>query len=54
MFIVVHALLRREGILFSLAGFDTSDVNTPPPNISFMDVLAEFTSKLIKQDKRSV
>ena len=46
--------LHREGILFSLSGMDSNDVSTTPANLSFLDVLAEFTSKLIKQDKRAV
>ena len=44
----------RDGILFSIANTDTNDLTKPPPNISFLEVLCEFTNKLMKQDKKTV
>lgn len=44
----------REGIKYSLRNGDTSarnDTDEPPTNLQFLDVLSEFTFKLISQDK---
>lgn len=47
--------LHRAGILFAVKGSETSEDPTgPPPNLSFLEILAEFTNKLLKQDKRVV
>ncbi|XP_078379288.1 cohesin subunit SA-2-like isoform X3 [Oculina patagonica] len=46
--------LHREGIKYSLRNGDTSarnDTDEPPTNLQFLDVLSEFTFKLISQDK---
>jgi len=40
--------LHREGILFSV---NPLDPNGPPPNLDFLEILAEFTNKLLNQDK---
>jgi cohesin complex subunit SA-1/2 len=48
---------HREGILFAVNPGDqgpNSDPTQAPANISFLDVLSEFTNKLLKQDKRVV
>lgn len=48
--------LHREGIMYSLRNGDTSvqkekQDDEPPTNLQFLDVLNEFTFKLITQDK---
>ena len=47
--------LHREGIL--LAGNpleNPDDPNAPPPNLPFLEILTEFSNKLLKQDKKVV
>ncbi|KAJ1523651.1 hypothetical protein ONE63_001493 [Megalurothrips usitatus] len=48
--------LHREGILFAV--FQSPDApedpSNPPPNLAFLEILSEFTNKLLKQDKRVV
>ncbi|KAL3283155.1 hypothetical protein HHI36_006308 [Cryptolaemus montrouzieri] len=47
--------LHRAGILFAVTGTDApEDPTGPPPNLSFLEILSEFTNKLLKQDKRVV
>ncbi|XP_075217243.1 stromal antigen isoform X2 [Lycorma delicatula] len=47
--------LHREGILFAVTPGDYIDDPTgPPPNLPFLEILTEFTNKLLKQDKRIV
>lgn len=47
--------LHREGILFAVNPLENSEDPTgPPPNLTFLEILAEFTNKLLKQDKRVV
>jgi len=47
--------LHREGILFAVERADFVDDPTgPPPNLAFLEILTEFTNKLLKQDKRIV
>ena len=47
--------LHREGILIAVNPLENPDDPTgPPPNLSFLDILAEFTNKLLKQDKKVV
>ncbi|XP_025079886.1 cohesin subunit SA-1-like isoform X2 [Pomacea canaliculata] len=49
------AAMHREGIVFSLTLPENSQPTTgAPPNLSFMEVLCEFTNKLMKQDKKTV
>lgn len=45
--------LHRAGILFASKNASPEDVN-PPINLLFLDVLNEFTNKLLKQDKKVV
>lgn len=49
------AALHREGIVFSTSTMEAADdpIN-PPQNIAFLEILAEFTNKLMKQDKKVV
>jgi cohesin complex subunit SA-1/2 len=47
--------LHREGILFSVNPLENpNDPTGPPPNLPFLEILSEFTNKLLKQDKRVV
>lgn len=47
--------LHRAGILFAVTGAEGSeDPICPPPNLPFLEILCEFTNKLLKQDKRVV
>lgn len=47
--------LHREGILFSVDPLENvEDPTGPPPNLPFLEILTEFTNKLLKQDKRVV
>lgn len=47
--------LHRAGILFAVSGAENSDDPTmPPPNLPFLEILSEFTNKLLKQDKKVV
>lgn len=47
--------LFREGILFSLTPLtNPNDPKGIPPNLAFLEILCEFTNKLMKQDKKTV
>lgn len=47
--------LHRAGILFAVQGAEApEDPTGPPPNLPFLEILTEFTNKLLKQDKRVV
>ncbi|XP_059146359.1 cohesin subunit SA-1-like isoform X2 [Physella acuta] len=50
------ATMHTEGIMFSLTPFENFDKgpNAAPPNLAFLEVLCEFTNKLMKQDKKTV
>ncbi|RUS69912.1 hypothetical protein EGW08_022327, partial [Elysia chlorotica] len=50
------ATMHTEGILFSLNPFENLDKgpDAAPPNLAFLEVLCEFTNKLMKQDKKTV
>merc|ERR1712198_468424 len=49
------AQLHREGILVAVTPMENpSDPPGPPPNLPFLEILAEFTNKLLKQDKKVV
>ncbi|XP_050542389.1 cohesin subunit SA-2 isoform X1 [Daktulosphaira vitifoliae] len=51
------AALHREGVLFAVGtdeGIVQEDPSVPPPHVAFLEILAEFTNKLLKQDKRIV
>lgn len=46
--------IHRAGILFAVQNTDSSDPSAPPPHLLFLDILNEFTNKLLKQDKKVV
>jgi len=47
--------LHREGILLAVNPLENpNDPTGPPPNLAFLEILSEFTNKLLKQDKRVV
>jgi cohesin complex subunit SA-1/2 len=47
--------LHRAGILFAALPHEgVEDSFAAPPNLLFLEVLTEFTNKLLKQDKRVV
>ncbi|XP_023012703.1 stromal antigen [Leptinotarsa decemlineata] len=48
--------LHRAGIIFAVTSSENTmeDPTGPPPNLSFLEILTEFTNKLLKQDKRVV
>lgn len=48
--------LHRAGILFAVTGAENNsdDPTGPPINLPFLEILSEFTNKLLKQDKRVV
>ena len=49
------AALHREGIHFTFDKIDNPvDPLGPPPNLPFLEILSEFSNKLIKQDKKIV
>jgi cohesin complex subunit SA-1/2 len=49
------AALHRDAILFATnPPKNSNDPTGPPPNLAFLEIAAEFTKKLLKQDKRTV
>jgi len=49
------AALHREGIYFSVTPMENPDDPAgPPPNLAFLEILCEFTNKLMKQDKKVI
>merc|ERR1719325_184983 len=47
--------LHREGILFSVNPLENPrEAGGAPPNLAFLEILTEFTGKLLKQDKKVV
>lgn len=44
-------VLHREGVLFAVSEI-SDDPTSAPPNLLFLEILMEFTNKLLKQDKR--
>lgn len=46
--------LHRAGILFAVSQNQdaTVDPSAPPPCLLFLEILNEFTNKLLKQDKK--
>lgn len=46
-------VLHRAGIVFAAQNNDaTDDPTAPPPCLLFLEILNEFTNKLLKQDKK--
>ncbi|XP_068572420.1 cohesin subunit SA-2a isoform X2 [Cebidichthys violaceus] len=48
------AMLHKDGIEFAFKEPSPQGQGSPPLNLAFLDVLSEFSSKLIRQDKRTV
>lgn len=49
------AALHREGIHFAFNKLDNPDNPLgPPPNLPFLEIILEFSNKLIKIDKKTV
>merc|ERR1712071_665171 len=47
--------LHRDAILFATNPLENpNDPTGPPPNLTFLEIAAEFTNKLLKQDKKMV
>merc|ERR1711902_316553 len=47
--------LHQEGILVAVNPLENpDDPNAPPPNLAFLEILTEFSNKLLKQDKKVV
>ncbi|KAF3841219.1 hypothetical protein F7725_007081 [Dissostichus mawsoni] len=47
------AMLHKDGIEFAFKEPSPQGPGSPPLNLSFLDVLSEFSSKLLRQDKRT-
>lgn len=45
---------RRDGIEFAFKDPSPQGEGGPPLNLAFLDILSEFSSKLMRQDKRTV
>uniref|UniRef100_A0A8D0AUJ1 Cohesin subunit SA n=1 Tax=Sander lucioperca TaxID=283035 RepID=A0A8D0AUJ1_SANLU len=48
------AMLHKDGIEFAFKEPSPQGQGSPPLNLAFLDILSEFSSKLIRQDRRSV
>uniref|UniRef100_A0AAQ5ZVB8 Cohesin subunit SA n=1 Tax=Amphiprion ocellaris TaxID=80972 RepID=A0AAQ5ZVB8_AMPOC len=48
------AMLHKDGIEFAFKEPSPQGEGSPPLNLAFLDILSEFSSKLIRQDKRTV
>ncbi|MEQ2315198.1 Cohesin subunit SA-2 [Ameca splendens] len=48
------AMLHKDGIEFAFKEPSPQGEGGPPLNLPFLDILSEFSSKLIRQDKRTV
>ncbi|XP_078392396.1 cohesin subunit SA-1-like [Cetorhinus maximus] len=46
--------LHLDGIKFAFQLYQPSALDSPPLNLPFLDVLSEFSSKLLRQDKKAV
>lgn len=47
-------LYYRDGIEFAFKYQNQKGQDYPPPNLAFLEVLSEFSSKLLRQDKKTV
>uniref|UniRef100_A0A7N6BYR5 Cohesin subunit SA n=1 Tax=Anabas testudineus TaxID=64144 RepID=A0A7N6BYR5_ANATE len=47
------AMLHKDGIEFAFKEPSSQGEGGPPLNLAFLDILSEFSSKLIRQDKRT-
>uniref|UniRef100_A0A2K5DAB2 Cohesin subunit SA n=1 Tax=Aotus nancymaae TaxID=37293 RepID=A0A2K5DAB2_AOTNA len=48
------ATLHKDGIEFAFKYQNQKGQEYPPPNLAFLEVLSEFSSKLLRQDKKTV
>uniref|UniRef100_A0A8C4IMY7 Cohesin subunit SA n=1 Tax=Dicentrarchus labrax TaxID=13489 RepID=A0A8C4IMY7_DICLA len=48
------AMLHKDGIEFAFKEPSPQGEGSPPLNLAFLDILSEFSSKLIRQDKKTV
>ncbi|XP_031442752.1 cohesin subunit SA-2 isoform X2 [Clupea harengus] len=48
------AMIHRDGIDFVFQGFVQQAEKHAPPNITYLTILSEFSSKLLKPDKKTV
>uniref|UniRef100_W5K784 Cohesin subunit SA n=1 Tax=Astyanax mexicanus TaxID=7994 RepID=W5K784_ASTMX len=48
------ATLHKDGIDFAFKFPNPKGAEYPPPNLAFLEVLCEFSSKLLRQDKKTV
>uniref|UniRef100_A0A8C9U8Z0 Cohesin subunit SA n=1 Tax=Scleropages formosus TaxID=113540 RepID=A0A8C9U8Z0_SCLFO len=48
------ATLHKDGIEFAFKYQNPKGMEFPPPNLAFLEVLSEFSSKLLRQDKKTV
>uniref|UniRef100_A0A8C1BD69 Cohesin subunit SA n=2 Tax=Cyprinus carpio TaxID=7962 RepID=A0A8C1BD69_CYPCA len=48
------ATLHKDGIEFAFKYQNPKGPEYPPPNLAFLEVLCEFSSKLLRQDKKTV
>ncbi|XP_038837191.1 cohesin subunit SA-2-like isoform X1 [Salvelinus namaycush] len=48
------AMLHKDGIEFSFKEPSPQGEGNPPLHLAFLDILSEFSSKLMRQDKRTV
>uniref|UniRef100_A0A8D3CU67 Cohesin subunit SA n=1 Tax=Scophthalmus maximus TaxID=52904 RepID=A0A8D3CU67_SCOMX len=48
------AMLHKDGIEFAFKEPSPQGEGSPPLNLAFLDILSEFSSKLMRQDKRTV
>uniref|UniRef100_A0A669PU07 Cohesin subunit SA n=1 Tax=Phasianus colchicus TaxID=9054 RepID=A0A669PU07_PHACC len=47
------ATLHKDGIEFAFKYQNQKGQDYPPPNLAFLEVLSEFSSKLLRQDKKT-
>ncbi|XP_078065184.1 cohesin subunit SA-1 isoform X1 [Mustelus asterias] len=48
------ATLHKDGIEFAFKYPNPNGPEYPPPNLAFLEILGEFSSKLLRQDKKTV
>ncbi|XP_066268081.1 cohesin subunit SA-1-like isoform X2 [Branchiostoma lanceolatum] len=49
------AEIHKEGIVFAITPLDDpNDKEGPPPYLSFLEILAEFSPKVMKQDRKTI
>ncbi|XP_072330767.1 cohesin subunit SA-1 isoform X2 [Scyliorhinus torazame] len=48
------ATLHKDGIEFAFKYQNPNGPEYPPPNLAFLEILGEFSSKLLRQDKKTV